>query len=31
MVGHIIKGNSLKVYHSPIKGDKYDVVHCSTL
>jgi len=26
MVGHIIKGNNLKVYHTPIKGDKYTVV-----
>ena len=26
MVGHIITGNNLKVYQSPIKGDKYTVV-----
>ena len=26
MVGRIIKGNKLKLYHSPTKGDKYTVV-----
>ena len=26
MMEHVIKGNNLNVYHSPIKGDKYTVV-----